>query len=71
MWRLIFLGFIVGLIIYLLKRQVQAGLSKPNVSNENKNIEDMVKCAQCSVHLPRSEAYMAAGEFYCSKAHIK
>lgn len=73
MWRLIFLGLIVGLIVYLFKRQmIETSKSNPdNKHADTKNIEDMVKCAKCSVHLPRSEAYMAGGEFYCSKAHIK
>lgn len=73
MWRLIFLGLIIGVIVYLFKRQgIQAGKQTPDLEhNDGKNIEDMVKCEQCSVHLPRSEAYLVSGEFYCSKAHIK
>ena len=31
--------------------------------------EDMVVCAQCGVHLPRSEALAARGLHYCSSAH--
>lgn len=31
--------------------------------------EDMVRCAQCGVHLPRSEAELSRGEFYCSDEH--
>ena len=31
--------------------------------------ETMVKCAQCGVHLPRSESIMARGSFYCSAEH--
>ncbi len=34
-------------------------------------IEDMVQCTTCSVHLPRSEAFLVGGNFYCSQAHIK
>ena len=71
MWRLIFLGLIIGLIVYLFKRQIQAKQNPDHISENNKNIEDMVKCAKCSVHLPRSEAYMSSGEFYCSQEHIK
>ena len=33
--------------------------------------EDMVGCAQCGVHLPRSEAQMGAGKFYCCDAHAR
>lgn len=76
MWRFIFLALVIALIVYLFKRQaIQPGNSKPNASDskpsEDKHIEDMVQCAKCSVHLPRSEAYLVAGAFYCSKEHIK
>ncbi len=72
MWRLVFLGLIIGLLVILFKRQIHASKHiSDNAHADNQNIEDMVKCAKCSVHLPRSEAYMASGEFYCSRAHIK
>ena len=31
--------------------------------------EDMVRCAQCGVHLPRGESFMAGQEFFCSVQH--
>jgi uncharacterized protein len=31
--------------------------------------EDMVRCARCGVHLPRSESLMSGGEFFCSEEH--
>lgn len=31
--------------------------------------EDMVRCAQCGVHLPRSESLATRGQFYCSAEH--
>jgi uncharacterized protein len=31
--------------------------------------EDMVRCAHCGVHLPKSESIMAGGQFFCSAAH--
>jgi uncharacterized protein len=31
--------------------------------------EDMVSCAQCGVHLPRSEALPGRGGVFCSEAH--
>jgi uncharacterized protein len=30
----------------------------------------MVACAHCGVHLPRSEALVQDGKFYCSAAHL-
>ncbi len=31
--------------------------------------EDMVRCEQCGVHLPRSESLMSGQVFYCSPEH--
>ncbi len=31
--------------------------------------EDMVRCAQCGVHLPTQEAIFANGKYYCCDAH--
>ena len=32
--------------------------------------QDMVECAHCGLHLPRSEAVEAAGRSYCSTEHL-
>ena len=32
--------------------------------------ENMVACAHCGVHLPRSEALVQDGKFYCSAAPL-
>ncbi|MGB2831871.1 MAG: PP0621 family protein [Methylotenera sp.] len=79
MWRLIFLGLIIWLIVYMLKRSfLQSNKTPsnedntPNDSSELKDkVEDMVQCAHCAVHLPRSEAFLVNGKLYCSKAHIQ
>ena len=31
--------------------------------------EDMVRCAHCGVHLPRSESLATQGQFYCGAEH--
>ncbi len=31
--------------------------------------EDMVRCVQCGVHLPRSESHSAGGKLYCCEEH--
>jgi uncharacterized protein len=73
MQRLIFIGLIIWLVIYVLKRS----LHKPNAAkneedkSDKSNIEDMVQCDHCAVHLPRSEAFLVDGKIYCSKAHIQ
>jgi len=33
--------------------------------------EDMVRCAHCGVHLPRSESHASSGRFFCSEEHLR
>jgi hypothetical protein len=75
MWRLIFLGLIAYLLVTAFKRIQYSSKNddkeiKKNASSKEQEIEDMVQCTSCKVHLPRSEAFLVKGDFYCSKAHI-
>jgi uncharacterized protein len=33
--------------------------------------EDMVRCAHCGVHLPRSESHADGEKFFCSEEHLR
>jgi len=33
--------------------------------------EDMVRCAHCGVHLPRSESLALDGKLFCSEEHSR
>lgn len=78
MWKLIFLGLLIWLGIYLVKRLINPA-AKPGEhaqdsngqNNHQKPAENMVQCATCHVHLPRSEAFLVNGNFYCCQAHIE
>lgn len=70
MSRLLFLVIIVVLVFWLLKSYGKR-LRKDETSDENATgqTEDMVRCAQCGVHLPKRESLLASGKYYCSEAH--
>jgi hypothetical protein len=73
MWRLIFFGLIIWLVIHLFKqhlRQSNGTRSDAEKTSIKDNAEDMVKCEACAVHLPRSEAFLVDNSFYCCKMHI-
>jgi uncharacterized protein len=75
MWRLIFLGLIIYLLIVAFKRSAIGRKNKERSSQKDvpvkeQEAENMVQCAACAVHLPRSEAFMVKNDFYCSQAHI-
>jgi len=82
LWRLLFLGLIIWLAVYFLKRHINKNSSQRSdlenaVNNNDKsskdpnNIQDMVQCNTCKVHLPRSEAFLVTDSFYCCQAHIQ
>lgn len=67
MSRLIFIVVIIVLVYWLLtsyRRQA------PKKEEESKS-QDMVSCAYCGMHLPKSESVKAEGKFYCCDAHSR
>jgi len=66
MSRLLFLFVVIAVVYWLLKtyRKQSPKQDVPAASSE-----DMVRCAQCGVHLPKSEATTSGGKFFCGEAH--
>jgi len=70
MGRLIVIGIVVLLVVWLLRRALagpRAAGKSPEQAGELKG--DLVACAHCGVNLPRLEARSAGGRFYCSEEH--
>lgn len=67
MSRLFFL-LAVGVLVYLLLRSLRKP-SRDGQTSAAPDAEDMVRCAQCGVHLPRSESLLADGRIFCCEAH--
>lgn len=60
----------LGLVIYFLLKNYQRKLGQPgSAAPGERGPEDMVKCAHCGVNLPRSEAILSRGEFFCTPEH--
>jgi uncharacterized protein len=71
MSRVLFILAVVA-VVYLLFKSRHAGHSRATPAEGADRLrpaEDMVRCVQCGVHLPRSEAILAGGKFYCCEAH--
>jgi uncharacterized protein len=71
MLKLLLIAAAVGLLLWLLfGRSARNG--KPPRGDRGGGrggVEEMVTCAHCGVHLPRSEALAARSLHYCSAAH--
>jgi uncharacterized protein len=67
MGRLIVLILLVVFAVWLIRRALRATQTKekPLVQGE------LVACARCGVHLPRSEARLADGRLYCGEEHAR
>ena len=70
MGRLLVLILLVVLAVWLLWRALRgsrpAGAEKSPLEQQ-----DLVRCARCGVHLPRSEARQAEGALYCGEEHAR
>lgn len=69
----------IAVLVYLLVRAFRKNSSQKNSSQKNSSAEnpgqdqvsaeDMVRCAQCGLHLPKGESVQAQGHFFCSVEH--
>ena len=59
---------VVLLVGFWLARRY-GGRSARSETAASRPEEDMVRCAQCGVHLPRSESLVTRGRYYCSVEH--
>ena len=67
MVRLLVLIVLVVVAVWLIRRALRStdAKEKPPVQG------DLVACARCGVHLPRSEARLADGKLYCGEEHAR
>lgn len=66
-YLLLVLGLLVAYAIFkAYKRKIQG---RRNRTQAVGGAEDMVRCAQCGVHMPRSESLMSGKAFYCTPDH--
>ena len=66
MGRLILIGIIVVLVVWLLRRALAAP-KKPDAAAPGEG--DLVTCAHCGVNLPKGDARSAGGRYFCSEEH--
>lgn len=57
------------LLVYWILRSYRRRVERREPRPPAAGGEDMVQCARCGVHLPRSESITTQGRFYCSPDH--
>jgi uncharacterized protein len=73
--KLLLLVAVVAIVYVLLKNYKRAIARQqegaPPAKQAGTGGEDMVRCAHCGVHLPKSESFLSQGEHFCSDEHRK
>jgi uncharacterized protein len=64
MSRLLML-FAIAAGVYWLFRSYGKDVSP----QDNPVVEDMVRCAHCGMHIPKSESIQAGGNYFCGAEH--
>ena len=69
MSKIITVVLLIILGIYLVRRMASRRGEELERPPEKRAVEDMVRCKMCGVNLPRSEAILSKGRFYCCDEH--
>lgn len=64
----IFLLVIAAFVVYWYIKSYGRKIQKPDAP-KSEGAEDMVRCAHCGVHLPKSESILSLGNYFCSDEH--
>lgn len=67
MAKILLLIAVTVFIVFLLKSAGRRS-ELPRKTREPE-VEDMLRCHVCGVNLPRSEAILSRGRFYCGEEH--
>jgi len=66
--RLLLVIAVVG-VVYLLVRSYRNNSAYDSEDSDGTVTEDMVRCAHCGVHLPKSESTLSGEKYFCGKDH--
>ncbi len=73
--KYLLLAIVIGLCLWLLRRSLRAHRDddapapRAGSAPTKQAPEEMVRCAQCGLVLPRSEALAAGGLHFCGEPH--
>ena len=66
--RILLIALVVWLLLRMLKnwanQQVAPKKAKPQ-------IETVVRCQHCGLHIPKQEAIQSDNKYYCSQEHLR
>ncbi len=69
MGRLMFFALIAVLVFWVVRKRWRGAKKLDETPPPPTAGEDMVCCAHCNVHLPKSESITSQDKFFCSDEH--
>jgi len=57
------------LVVWIVRAGLRRRKREMTRHNSTQVQDDMVRCAECGVHLPRGESLIVRGKFYCCVDH--
>jgi uncharacterized protein len=57
------------LVYWMVRASLRRRRREQALRQENTAPEDMVRCVECGVHLPRGESLTVRGQYYCCVDH--
>lgn len=68
LFRLLFWVALIVAVVWLWRRLMRKPAAPGNTQQRTVN---MVRCAQCGVHLPQGQALQEQNRWYCSRSHLE
>ncbi|WP_373020219.1 PP0621 family protein [Thiomicrorhabdus sp.] len=65
------LKFTLNRIIQIRQRNRETEQNTSEKKTSDLEAQTMVRCAECGVHLPQSEAYYDGKDTFCSEGHMR
>jgi len=65
------LRFTINRIIAIREQNRLKEAKKTEQASSKDNPQAMVRCAECGIHLPQSEAYYDGKDTFCSEGHMQ
>jgi uncharacterized protein len=69
MAKILFLTIAAWLIITIIKRYQRSVSDTANPKPPD--VEEMIRCVKCGIHLPKSDGIIVDQQYYCCEAHSK
>lgn len=69
--RFLLIALAVAALVILVRRLFASSSPGPSKRPPPQLEEDMVRCARCGVHVPKSEAVPFKDQWFCSDRHLQ